>query len=283
MPSDCPEEERPRWSVEYWLDDAEAGDIEYASYWNDSDVERTKEWDVRAGRFGQVEDYLGAVGLAEDLSACLVAAQRLRGRALGPTGVDLAAGTLWAVPALLQDSGVERLWCVEYSRHRLLEIAPLMLDHYEVDPSRVVLCFGSFYDLQLPTGSVDFAFLSQAFHHADRPAALLAELRRVLAPGGVVMIIGEHRILLRHYALYAARAAGRLLPAPLRKRLFVQSPTVRKTFPPSGSDIIPTDPLLGDHSYTLAEYKHMFGEAGFRVEKLPCGGKSTYRSFVLLA
>ncbi len=287
MSSSSQKESLARWSVEYWIDDAEAGAIEYSSYWNDSEVERTKEWDVRGGQFGQVEDYLGAVGLSSDLRACLLAAQRLRGRALGPAGVDLAAGTLWAVPALLQDSEVERLWCVEYSRHRLLEIGPLMLDHYEVDPSRVVLCFGSFYDLRLPTGSLDFAFLSQAFHHADRPAALLAELRRVLAPGGVVMIVGEHRLRFsrlhfRYHVIYAARAVASLLPSRLRRHLFVRSSAVRKTFRPSGSDLIPTDPVLGDHFYTLAEYTHMFGEAGFRVEKMPCRRNSTFRSFVLL-
>jgi len=282
MSSASRKEPLAQWSVEYWIGEAEAGEIEYASYWNDSELERTKEWDVRGGQFGQVEDYLGAAGLAEDLSACLVAAQRLRGRALGPAGVDLAAGTLWAVPALLQNSEVERLWCVEYSRHRLLEIGPLMLDHYEVDPSRVVLCFGSFYDLRLPTGSLDFAFLSQAFHHAERPAALLAELRRVLSPGGVVMIVGEHRLLLRHRVLYAARAVASLFPARLRRHLFVRSSAVRKTFRPSGSDLSPTDPVLGDHFYTLAEYTHMFGEAGFRLEKMPCRRNSTYRSFVLL-
>ncbi len=282
MHSSSRDEPLARWSVEYWIGEAEAGAIEYSTYWNDSEAERTKEWDVRGGQFGQVEDYLGAVGLSSDLRACLLAAQRLRGRALGPAGVDLAAGTLWAVPALLQDSEVERLWCVEYSRHRLLEIGPLMLDHYEVDPSRVVLCFGSFYDLRLPTGSLDFAFLSQAFHHADRPAALLAELRRVLAPGGVVMIVGEHRLLLRTRVLYAARVVASLLPARLRRHLFVRSSGVRKTFRPFGSDVIPTDPVLGDHFYTLVEYMDMFGEAGFRVEKLPCKRNSTYRSFVLL-
>jgi ubiquinone/menaquinone biosynthesis C-methylase UbiE len=42
-----------------------------------------------------------------------------------------------------------------------------------VPPEKIVLARGTFYDLHLPDGSVDFVLLSQAFHHADRPGELL--------------------------------------------------------------------------------------------------------------
>ena len=158
------------WTVEHWLAPDEAAAIEYAGYWNDAGAERDKPWWVLDGDFAKLEAYLDQTGLRGDLDHCLAAL----GRPLRGQGIDLAAGTLWAAPVLLDAGAVEHLYCLEYSRHRLLEIGPTVLAHYAVDPQRVVLAFGSFYDLQVPEGTLDFAFLSQAFHHADRPATCSA-------------------------------------------------------------------------------------------------------------
>lgn len=268
------------WNVEYWLDDAEREAIEYAAYWNDADAERGKPWDVEEGGFDGVEAYLADVGLQADLELCLDEVERLAGRRLEGRGIDIAAGTLWAVPTLLAQPGVEHVHCLEYSRHRLLAIGPVMLEHYDVRPDQVTLALGSFYDLHLPDATLDFAFLSQALHHADDPAALLAELHRVLRPGGVALIVGEHRLDRSAYARYAVRAAGRVLPDSLRRRLPGGAVDVRFTLRPSGSDLEPPDPLLGDHTYTRPEYARMFAEAGFDVAQ-PQRPGAHYQSFVL--
>jgi ubiquinone/menaquinone biosynthesis C-methylase UbiE/biotin operon repressor len=44
-------------------------------------------------------------------------------------------------------------------------------------------------DLPLPDGSYDVAVLSQALHHAKTPARALAEAKRILVPGGRVLVI----------------------------------------------------------------------------------------------
>ncbi|MFT5199559.1 MAG: ubiquinone/menaquinone biosynthesis C-methylase UbiE [Planctomycetota bacterium] len=48
---------------------------------------------------------------------------------------------------------------------------------------------GEIEDLPLEDGSFDVAVLSQALHHAEDPAQCLAEARRVLVPGGRLMVI----------------------------------------------------------------------------------------------
>jgi SAM-dependent methyltransferase len=161
-------------------------------------------------------------------------------------------------------------------------LGPRVLEHYGVMPERVVLVYGSFYDLQLEDGSLDFAFLSQAFHHADRPAALLAELHRVLTPQGKVIIVGEHILRARDYLRYAARAsASVVLPDAFQRLLLGRILDVRVSLPPAGADVTPTDPSLGDHAYTRREYRRLFSEAGFAMRRIR-RRSAQYQSFVLM-
>lgn len=265
------------WTVERWLSPEAAAGMEYSAYWNDEEAEREKPFHVLDDDFHKLERYLDEVGLIEDLRACLSALDApLAGR-----GIDLAAGTLWAAPLLLEAGPVERLYCLEYSEHRLLMLGPRTLEHYAVAPDKVVLVYGSFYELRLESASLDFAFLSQAFHHADRPAALLTELRRVLKPGGSVIIVGEHILRPRDYALYAARAcASALLPAAARRRLLGHELSVRLSLRPAAADVMPTDAVVGDHAYAGDEYRALFSEAGFALRRVR-RARSHYQSFVL--
>ncbi len=48
---------------------------------------------------------------------------------------------------------------------------------------------GDIEDVPLPAGSVDLALLSQALHHARRPARAISEAFRILRPGGQVVIL----------------------------------------------------------------------------------------------
>lgn len=268
------------WRIERWIDDASRGAVEYAEYWNDAEAERDKVWDVSDGGFDEVESYLRDSGLESDLRRCLHRLESQYGGALHGRGIDVAAGTLWAEPILLDLPGVEHVCCLEFSEHRLLEIGPRMLEHYGVDPERVTLALGSFYDLRLPDASLDFAFLSQALHHADDPDALLRELSRVLVAGGVVIIVGEHSVKPGYYVRYLARLGASLLPVALQRRIAGGRVEVRRTLRPRGADLVPTDPILGDHVYTGAEYERLFEAAGFEMARFDEPG-SDFQSFLL--
>jgi ubiquinone/menaquinone biosynthesis C-methylase UbiE len=239
--------------VEYWLTPEEIGELDYAAYWNDEEAERHKEWYVLDGDFSRMEGYLEEVGLLDDLQASLEEVGTLAG-----TGLDLAAGTLWAAPHLLAAGTVERLYCLEYSRHRLLKLGPAVLERYAVSPERVVLALGSFYDLHLADGSVDFALMSQALHHADDPDRLLAELQRVLRPGGVAIVIGEHVVTPGMYARAALRALAR----------------------PGSGLRLGHDRVMGDHFYARSDYRRMFQRHGFRHRRVRRGG-AAFQGFVL--
>jgi SAM-dependent methyltransferase len=266
-----------RYEVERWISDDAVAQTEYSSYWNDEQAELEKPFHVAGSDFSGLERYLRDVGLVRDVESCL----RTLESPLAGRGIDLAAGTLWAAPLLLNAGAVQRLYCLEYSRHRLLSLGPRVLEHYGVAPERIVLVYGSFYELHIDDCWFDFAFLSQAFHHADRPASLLAELRRVLKPGGVVIIVGEHVPRLRDYAAYAARACASLaLPRSAQRRLLGRELDVHLRLRPTVHDVMPTDPLLGDHAYSSEEYRALFAAAGFGVRHVR-RPYAHYQSFVL--
>jgi len=269
-----------RYETVEWLKDADR--LTYGDYWNDEQEERQKPFWILDGNFASMEAYLARNGFPAQLRACVDRARARFGRGVDGVGVDLGAGNLWGAPHLFALGNVEHLYCVEYSRHRLLKLGPAVLDHYGVPPNRVTLALGDLHSIRLQDASVDFVFLSAAFHHSDQPDNLLREIRRVLKPGGVVIIIGEHitdaGILsrLRHMAKFIV---ARTVPAVAQKSLFGRTLTAER-FVPRDEDLLIGDSRLGDHAYMLNQYRTMFAAAGFASEVLR-RREWPYQAFVL--
>ena len=277
--------EESGYEVQLWKQAAEIDRMEYAEYWSDEEIEKEKEWWILDGDFEKMEAYLEKSHLGPQLQQGIAFLEQHLGRSLGGCGADLAAGNCWAIPRLLAAGNIEKIYAVEYSRQRLLKLGPRVLQHYGVAREKVLLCLGSFYELQIPNESLGFVFLSQAFHHADDPHRLLAEMRRVLKPDGVVLMIGEHiphevpltlGAYMRHFVKYAIT---RLIPYDIQQRLFGRC-FVADTFLPRHPPLSP-DPVLGDHYYYAHEYHSMFSRSAFKYYNLRISG-SHFQSFVLV-
>lgn len=75
-----------------------------------------------------------------------------------------------------------------------VDLSPPMLEQLEVRARRqgienIVTVEGDIEDLPLEPRTFDVAVLSQALHHAQAPERALAEARRVLVPGGRLLVI----------------------------------------------------------------------------------------------
>lgn len=259
-----------RYKTQVWLSNKELEDMFTFKYWNDREVEKSKEWYVLDGDFTKMERYLQESCLQSDLLACIRLAEQSR-RPLRGVGVDLAAGVLWPVPQILANSSISKIYCVEMSQHRLFEIGPQVLAYYDVPVEKVELCLGSFYNINLPDSSVDFVLLIQAFHHAEDPDRLLQEIYRVLKSNGVALIVGEHRVskgkrmltqLVKFMVAYG-------LSARLQYRIFGKS-YPRQSVSKYWQQLRPPHhPILGDHYYFLSDYYEMFTRNGFEWKTEP--------------
>jgi len=148
----------------------------------DARRQRSREFFERmAGRYGSLTQPGGgwealAAGLAAGFSGRVVA--------------DLGAGE--GALTLLLARFAKKVVAVDQSRAMLDEVRRCASERGL--GSRVATAEGDLESLPLKKASVDDAFLSQALHHAARPALAVAEASRVLRPGGRLVVLD----LVRH-------------------------------------------------------------------------------------
>lgn len=246
-------------NVELWIEPEKAKTIDrYAAYWNDDKLELSKVHPDTAG-FDGIERYYDDLGLADDFRACI---DHLNVRPGGDV-INLAAGILWDLRLIFDQLSVRSVTCVEYSKHRLLDLGPRVIDHYRLDRSQISLALGSFYDVKRPDASFDTAVLCQALHHADDPTRLLVEAARVLRPGGTIIVTGEPIVpwnWRRDVAHVVKAAILNAMPDAMRpQRLRGQ----RRPLIAKAADYFPAEPDLGDHYHFRRDYRRMFAAAGF--------------------
>lgn len=233
--------------VERWLSSDELKRIYSSEYWNDIEIERKKEWWIDEKGAGQLLSYLESSGLQAEFNAAKKIIAALPGDKL--IVADLAAGTGWASALLTRIPRVARVHAVEISDHRIGELFEKTFRLLDGDEAKIRRYLGSFYSLNFSDSSIDVAFLSQAFHHADKPFFLLMEIHRVLKQGGSVILAGEHFI---NFA--------RIIKRFIKSTLIERKPSL------SFYSLFPPDPVLGDHYYRISDYYFLAYSLGFKIE-----------------
>ncbi len=246
----------------FWLSDEELEKIFSSNYWNDEEKEKGKEWYPADGNAGKVLSgaHKNSTYLTEFESITAFAAGA--GFPIRGTGVDLAAGVCWTSALLSKIAAVEKIYALDISKHRILKIAPTILDILKADAQKVVRVIGSFYDIKLPDASVDFCFVSQAFHHAEDPGRLLCEVHRILKPAGFMMITGEKPVFMLDYA---KKYVKNIIKMVVPRSLLGKGPAVYRLFP-RFEELFRPDRELGDHYYRMQDYEHIFQRSGFLLQ-----------------
>lgn len=233
--------------IQYWLSDEQLESIYTSAYWNDIDEEKKKEWWIEDGNYENCIKFLHSSKLLDEYEE----SQKFIGN-MGRQSLriaDLAAGMGWTSVLLSKLPEVAEVHAVEISKHRLGLLFEHALKMLSGNGDKIFRYLGSFYKLGFQDNSMDVVYMSQAFHHADKPLNLLVECDRVLKSRGRIILVGEHYI-----------GAKRIL-----RRFFSELIKRRKlTF--DFYRLFPTDHSDGDHFYKKSDYYFMFSAMGYRVK-----------------
>src|SRR3989338_632207 len=114
--------------IQFWFSDKELEDIYSGRYWNDEEEEKNKEWYILDGNTRKLLRYLKEKTTYYAEYESILDFSNNRGTIIKGVGADLAAGVCWTTALLSQIDSVDKIFAIEISKHRLLKIAPSVLD-----------------------------------------------------------------------------------------------------------------------------------------------------------
>ena len=246
--------------VEFWITDQDISDVFSGNFWNNEEIEKTKSFYIINGNADRLTQLLrDKTTLWEEFEDIIRFTGSL-GLEIKGVGLDLAAGVCWSTALLSRIETVKKIYAVEISKHRLLKIAPLVLGFLNAESDKIIRVIGDFYNIKLEDNSIDFCFMSQAFHHANNPGKLLKEVFRILKPGGFILLIGESPILFRQFVIKYVKNFTKIVVPFLKYK----SKPVKKLFI-GFNELYPPDEESGDHYYRTKDYLNIFRSNNYSI------------------
>ena len=179
--------------------------------------------------------------------------------------LDLGCGAGWLTGMLTREPNVGRVLAWDSSPRLVGELLPDTVRLVEGDMGKVEPVCGEFVPLLVDDGSIDLAVMSSAFHHSERPGDLLDELRRVLAPGGSLVLLNEtpwHRAAMLSFS---ARTLGAALLNLVGRRARLERPGHL------AADHALYDQQLGDRAMTLPQWRALASERRWSLRRIDTG------------
>jgi ubiquinone/menaquinone biosynthesis C-methylase UbiE len=123
-----------------------------------------------------------------------------------------------------------------------VDIAPQFLTHIAAESkkrsqSNVVTVRGDQDGIKLPVGTVDLVFLSDVYHHLEKPEKALASMHRALKPGGTLVVIDFDKVegqstsfVLKHVRATKDVFRKEIEAAGFREDRTVKAPVLKENF-----------------------------------------------------
>ena len=110
----------------------------------------------------------------------------------GMSVADIGAGTGLFTRLMAEKVGAD-------GKVYAVDIAPEFLEHIAADAKKhqrkqIVTVQGNQETTRLPAEALDLVFLSDVYHHLERPEKTLASLRQALKPGGRLVVVEFDRV-----------------------------------------------------------------------------------------
>jgi len=239
------------------------------NYWNNQDTEKRKVFNIDEG-FSGLEESKHLVDIYNQVSSVIIdQCIEVDGKEI----LSLASGSCWLESWLLKDKRVRELVALDFSKHRIHDLAVKTIKHYRLNfPIKLVV--GDIVSTGEEDDKFDLVILSQAFHHTENPIAVLREIIRVTKKGGKVIIVGEH---------YYGGAKYMIAVVKHFIKYFINWKGYRSMsyFFPGYSDLFPPCIEKGDVHYSLKEYEYMFDKVGMLERRHYVDSRGEIQAFCL--
>lgn len=221
-------------------------DSRFRAYWNDLGEEARKPYYVTSADDPRLIRWLRE---ETNLERCFLAALEFAAEELrwpGGDVLDVGAGVCWTTALLSKRAGVASVLAIDFSRHRIEQIAPLVIAQLQGNIDKITRVCGEF--LQFEAGRpFHLIVFCQALYMFPDIEAVVRRAAYLLRPGGVLVVACER----------VTREVTPLSPMWWRRRLRW---AVRGRADDSGR-----------YDYTDSEYRKAIQAAGLRYvyQRLP--------------
>ncbi len=168
------------------------------------------------------------------------------------TAADLGSGVGTGATIISQLPEIDKVYAVEYSQQFVYKIMPLVFEHFHAEESKIIPVIGDFNQLFLEDGSLSLIVEIDSYHHSEDLNHTLAESRRVLRPGGV--IISVDRSWSDSYSREELEAKLDIEYSAARKALYGIPPEKKYCRRDNG-----------EHEYTDHDWETFYRNNGFEV------------------
>lgn len=186
------------------------------NYWNNIEIEKTKaywiedESDLKLVYFIQSE-----TNLQRCFQDAVAFSMQFDGGGCGRI-LDVGAGVAWTSALVSQIPSVQQVIATDYSRHRLLRIAPIVFKQLNGNRLKFDTLLGNFLDIKFEDRYFDVIIFCQSLYMFKDLRVVMEKVRSLLVPDGILIVACER--ITRSYTIFSPKFYLRKLRHMIRGR-----------------------------------------------------------------
>ncbi len=174
-------------------------------------------------------------------------------RLISGNGIDLGGGVGCVSAAIAQIQSVRSIYCLELVEECVTSCHSIVFSTLkDAERAKITSVVGDFDNLQLGEMSLDFAIMWDSLHHSVSPHQTLLEARRVLKPGGSLLVVDRAHNNSVSDGEISSWLAVKYDSAFLKANFLEEFEGLTRS-------------MNGEHEYRFSDLENFFTDSGFEI------------------